>query len=96
MHKLAFEGKLSVVIMKQGKRFVAHSPALDLSTSGKSEKDARKRFQEIVQVFFEEVIEAGTLKKVLTELGWQMKNNHLEPPTIVSKGSINVRVPIMA
>lgn len=60
-----------VFITKQGKRFVAYTPALDISTSETSEKDAKKKFAEPAVLFLEEVVEAGTVDDVLSELGWK-------------------------
>ena len=48
--------KLPVTIMKQGKSFVAYSPVLDLSTSGKTLKDVQNKFSEIVYIFMEEIM----------------------------------------
>jgi len=53
--------KLSVLITKHGKRFVAYTPALDIATSGKSEMDVKVKFQELVSLFFEEVAIEGTI-----------------------------------
>ena len=52
------------------KKVVAYSPALDIATSGKNEKEASKRFAELVMIFFEELKEMGTTDDVLSELGW--------------------------
>ncbi|MEK7185421.1 MAG: hypothetical protein AAB726_02255 [Patescibacteria group bacterium] len=68
-NKLFFN--LPVVITKQNKHFVAYTPALDISTSGKSEKDVKKRFVELVNIFLEEIIEKKTVDGVLYELGWE-------------------------
>ena len=87
--------QLAVGITKQGKRYIAHSPALDISTSGKTEKDAQKRFETLVQLFFEELAEMGTTKEVLTELGWKKVRNHFTPPS-VSQKSLKIRIPSFA
>lgn len=87
---------MPVTILKQGKRYVAHSPALDLSTSGKSEKEVKKRFEQIVGIFFNELVEAGTFNEVLTELGWKKTAKQFQPPQVISQKSINVRMPVMA
>lgn len=58
--------KLSVNFIKEGKSVIAYSPALDLSTCGKNENEARKRFEETVQLFFEDIIERNTHEEVLT------------------------------
>ena len=52
MNKLALkEVNLPVTIFKEGKSYVAYSPALDLSTSASTYKKARIRFLEIVEFF---------------------------------------------
>lgn len=84
--------KLPVVITKQGNRFVAYTPALDISTSGKSEKEVRSRFEELANIFFEEIVEEGTLQDVLTELGWKRAQKKWAPPEVVSSSSIGFRI----
>ena len=85
-----------VTIMKQGKRFVAYSPAFDLSTSGKSKKDVEKKISEIVSIFLEEIIEMGTLSAVLSELGWRRVQKKWSPPKVISSESIGVSIPTFA
>jgi len=87
---------LSVVITKQGKRFVAYTPALDISTSGKSEKQAKERFVEVANLFLEEIAEAGTANEVLSELGWKKSQKYWAPPQVVSSKSIGFRSPVFA
>ena len=87
---------LTVSILKEGKRYIAYSPALELSTSGKNETQAKKHFEEAVDIFFEEVVEAGTLEDVLANLGWKKAKNRWEPPRVVSQRSEHFRVPIHA
>jgi len=82
--------------MKQGKSFIAYSPVLDLSTSGKTLKDAQNKFSEIVYIFMEEIIEAGTINEVLSELGWKKVQQKWSPPQIISSKSIGVRLPAFA
>lgn len=91
-----FSYKLPVTITKQGRRFVAYTPALDLSTSGKSIKDVQKKFEEIAYVFLEEIFESGTANDVLSELGWTKIQKKWSPPKIVSSASIGVSVPVFA
>ena len=87
--------KLSVVITKQGKSFVAYSPALDISTVGKSERDVRSKFEELVNIFLEEITQAGTMEEVLSELGWRKQQKRWNPPQIISAKSIGVQVPAL-
>jgi predicted RNase H-like HicB family nuclease len=88
--------KLPVIITKQNKRFVAYTPALDLSTCGKTEKEVKSRFEEISRLFFEEIIEAGTADSVLEELGWKKVQKKWTPPEVVSSQSIGLKLPAFA
>lgn len=92
-NKISFN--LPVLITKQNKNFIAYTPALDLSTSGKSEKDVRVRFVEIVNLFIEEIIEAGTINDVLYELGWKKVQNKWTPPKIISSKSLDFKIPVV-
>ena len=83
---------LPVVITKQNKHFVAYTPALDLSTSGKTEKEVLIRFEEVAQIFLEEIIEKGTANSVLGELGWKKAQNKWSPPKVVSSQSIGLKI----
>src|SRR3989344_2478892 len=74
--------KLPVQITKQGKRFVAWTPVLDLSTSGRTVIEAKKRFAEAVRLFIEELIEAGTVDEVLLSLGWTRSQQSWSPPRV--------------
>lgn len=76
-----YQFSIPVVILKEGKCFIAYSPVLDLSTVGKTFEEAKKRFVEAVNLFFQEIIEAKTVDKALTELGWEKQNNNFAPPS---------------
>ena len=76
---------LPVSILKEGSRYVAYTPALDLSTSGNDESQVKIRFGEAIQLFFEELIKEGTLEEVLLELGWQRVDEEWKPPEVISQ-----------
>ncbi len=61
MKKLQYQLSLPVTFLKEGSSFVAYSPALDLSTVGDTFEQAKARFEEAVQIFFEEIAEKGTM-----------------------------------
>lgn len=86
--------QLSVSVFKEGKYFVAYTPALDLSTSGKTYKQAMKRFDEIVDIFFEELIKKGTAEEVLLGLGWEKIKKHFVPPSLIAQESRQVEFAI--
>lgn len=86
---------LPVAFITEGKRVIAYTPALDLSTSGKDETEAKARFGEIVGIFFKDLLEQGTLGSVLSELGWRHINSAWNPP-VISQQSVSVAVPVTA
>lgn len=90
-----YSTQLQVQFMKQGKHVVAYSPALDISTSGKTMAEAKKRFQELAHIFIKEVVSAGTINEVLSELGWMRhaKQKNWVPPVIASS-NIGIQVPV--
>ena len=85
--------QLPVIFFKEGKKVIAYTPALDLSTFGDTLSQAQKRFAEIVEIFFEEIIKMGTLEDVLVEYGWEKHHDEFLPPTIISQGLTSVSVP---
>lgn len=91
---LFLEVSLPVSVLKEGEYFIAYTPVLDLSTSGKSFEEVKGRFGELVPLFFEELLRKGTLEEVLFGLGWQKVKKEWVPPFVVSQGSENVRLPI--
>lgn len=93
MKKLNLELKIPVSILREGKKYVAYTPALDLSTSGKNYEEVKKRFKEIVNIFFEELIKKGVLEEVLNDLGWRRVQTKWNPPVVVSQESQTIRMP---
>jgi len=57
--KLNLRFSLPVTFLREGKYFIAHTPALDISTSAETFEKAKTRFTELVDIFFEELIEKG-------------------------------------
>ena len=74
--------KIPVLFFKEGSKFIAYSPAIQLSTCGDTEEQARKRFAEAAQIFFDEIVKMGTADDVLTECGWKKvtEKNSWTPP----------------
>ena len=87
---------ISVSFIKEGKRFIAYAPALDLSTSGKTFAEAKKRFSEIAALFFEEIAETGNAKQILESLGWVKQKKNWEPPVVISQNIQTISVPAVA
>ncbi len=84
---------LSITVIREGDSFIAYSPALDLSTVGETYDEAKVRFEEVVQIFFEEITQKGTVHEALTELGWRKQKNEYIPPMVVGSQTENFSVP---
>ncbi len=96
---MEMKAEIAFQIVKQGRRYIAHAPALDLSTSGKSEAEAKSRFAAIVPLFIDELMDAGTLNEVLSELGWQKGNESTQSgwlPPLVKNEQMQVLIPAIA
>ena len=94
MKRVPIQFTLPVTILKEGDSFVAYTPALDLSTAGSTFEEAQKNFVEAVNIFFEEIMEMGTLNEVLAELGWQKQDNMFVPPMIIANQTEKFSIPL--
>ncbi|OGZ26815.1 MAG: hypothetical protein A2365_01280 [Candidatus Nealsonbacteria bacterium RIFOXYB1_FULL_40_15] len=94
MKNVKLEFNLPVSILKEGDTFIAFTPALDLSTCGDTFEEAKKRFSEIVNIFFEELVKKGTLEDVLLDLGWKKFQSRWNPPVVVSQESQSITVTV--
>jgi predicted RNase H-like HicB family nuclease len=92
--KQHFSIKIPVSFFREDEYFIAYSPILDISTSAKTLDQAKKRFEELIIIFFEEIKAKGTLEKVLTEMGWKKIQKAWSPP-IISNESMTVRIPAL-
>ena len=86
------EANLPVIIFKERNRFIAYTPALDISTSGKTFNQVRKNFSILINLFMQESIKKGTLNEVLEEAGWAKVNNEWHHPMVISHETIPVRI----
>ena len=84
------------IVFGEGRLFVAYTPALDLSTSAKTYKEVRARFDEIVQIFFQEIIDKGTFEETLQDLGWKKLRKAWSPPRVVAQDTKRVTIPLPA
>jgi predicted RNase H-like HicB family nuclease len=64
---------LDVLLIKEGDYIVSFCPALNLSSFGDTEDDAKKGFDEAMTLFLDELHKRGTLEKELLNLGWQLR-----------------------
>ena len=94
--KVIYGGQIPLVFLKEGEKFVAYSPALDLSTCGDTFDEARGNFEEALELFFAECLKRGTLERALATYGWQRSHTRppqWEPPAMVGQESLHVPVP---
>ncbi len=70
---------IDVDVFKEGDYIVAYCGALEVSSFGKDEVEARKNFEEALNIFVEETHKRGTLEKVLLDLGWSLRKK----PTVL-------------
>jgi hypothetical protein len=89
------EVNLRVALITEGAQVIAYTPALDISTVGKDEAEAKAHFGEMVRIFFNDLVENNTVDAVLTDLGWRKVNERWSPP-VVAQESISVEVPAFA
>ncbi len=88
--------KLTVSFYREGDKFIAYSPALDISTYGDSFEAARKKFEELADIFIDETIKMGTLDEVLKGLGWRKvprPKPHWKPPVYLATTQEEVQIP---
>ena len=82
----SIDGKIGVVIIKEGDYFIANSPALDLSSFGKTEKKAISNFKEAPLGFCYRIfIEKKTKKRKFLGSKKLLKANPLKSLKKISK-----------
>ena len=90
--------EIPITFIKEGNSVIAYTPVLDISTCGENEAEAKKMFNELVRMFFTDLVENNTADEVLTGLGWTkagLTKSSWVPPKI-SQESYKVQVPVLA
>lgn|SRR3989338_8969975 len=84
--------KIPYELMKEGDRVIVYTHALDLCGYGATAEEAKKDFDNALDIFFKETREHDTLDKALEELGWKKiiahKQQIWEPSTQFINASI--------
>ena len=91
--KKSLKLNIQIDIIREGKMYVAYSPALDLASCGKTIEQAEKSFAEAADLFFESIIARGVYKETLLSLGWRVASKQIWPPTIISRELSPIRIP---
>lgn len=95
------QANVSVTVWRdaQTRQFIVHSPALDLSSCGKTEPQALRAFAEAADLYIRELERLGTFEEVLRELGWRKvarPRQHWVPPELLKERSVPLRLPAHA
>jgi predicted RNase H-like HicB family nuclease len=91
MSKVKIAATIPLCFLKEKDSFIAFSPALDLSTCGRTFNEAKKNFSAALEIFFEECISMGTLNEVLASCGWEKdRKKGWEPPTYIGESRIEL------
>jgi predicted RNase H-like HicB family nuclease len=73
-----------VHIFKEGNTYVAHVPALDVSSCGATGDEARRNIRDAVRGFLEASAKLGTLDEILQEAGYEREGEKWHAPEFVS------------
>ncbi len=65
------KAKVPLLVFEEGDKYIAYSPALDISSCGDTQEDARNKFGEAVDIFLSEIRRMGTFDEVMEECGWR-------------------------
>lgn len=84
---------IPVSIFKEEDTFVAYAPALDISTAAGTLAEAKRRFAELVSIFFEELERKGTTAEVLDSMGWKKMERSWAAPVEVEHSIESFEVP---
>src|ERR1700756_4154166 len=66
------EFKLFGIIKYEDGWYIAYCPPLDITTQGKTEREARANLIEASELFVRSCFERGTFEQALRELGWHL------------------------
>ncbi|MBI5245264.1 MAG: hypothetical protein HY922_16500 [Elusimicrobia bacterium] len=100
MKKTEIKAEIQFVILREGRKFIAYAPALDMATCGKSFDEALRRSKDLIQIFIEETVRHGTMEQALEELGWTRQRGPHKgalpswiPPQVIGQFSQPVSLP---
>jgi predicted RNase H-like HicB family nuclease len=74
-----------VFLIEEDAQWVAWCPALEVSSYGDTEEEAKQAFEDAVEIFIEETAQRGTLEKELLRMGWTLASADYYPPQVPSK-----------
>ena len=84
---------ITTQIWKEGKVYVSYAKELDVSSFGKTVKEARNNLIEAVECFLETAEEMGTLDQILEEAGYVRKKTIWKAPEVISLEKTRIPLP---
>jgi len=79
-------------IFKEGDTYVAYVPALDVSSCGATDEEARRNIRDAVRGFLAASAEMGTLDEILHEAGYEPEGEGWRAPEFVSLDRLTMSV----
>jgi hypothetical protein len=79
-------------IFREGEMYVAYVPALDVSSCGATDEEARRNVRDAVRGFLTTSAELGTLEEILEEAGYRREGDRWVPPEFVSLDRLAMNV----
>lgn len=73
--KIITQVQISYVVYPEDGVFIAYAPAIEFSTQGETEEQAREMFNEAATELFRELLNDTTLDEFLKSNGWYEINN---------------------
>lgn len=71
-------------IFREGPTFVAYVPALDVSSCGSTDEEARRNIRDAVRGFLAASAGMGTLDEILQEAGYEREGEQWRAPEFVA------------
>jgi hypothetical protein len=68
---------VEVKLIKQGDYIVSYCPALELSSFGLTEDEAKEGFEGALHTFLRDTYEKATLERVLLDMSWSLRKSYL-------------------
>jgi hypothetical protein len=88
MEDFAFD----VHIFKEGDAYVAYVPALDVSSCGATDDEARRNIRDAVRGFLASSADMGTLDEILQEAGYKREGEKWRAPEFVSVDRLTMSI----
>ena len=71
-------------LFKEGETYVAYVPALELSSCGATDEEARRNIRDAVRGFLAASAKMGTMDEILKEAGYEQHGEDWQAPEFVS------------